>query len=392
MLVDLINHNSDLRKLREEGYEVFIKEGHLLMSGIPYVNHSKQVKRGTLVSTLDLSGDNTIKPTTHVTFFIGEQPSFIDGTPIVPLVHSESKKRLGQTLEVDRSFSNKYPDGYKDYHQKMTRYTEIISAPAISLKPGITPKTFREMQQSSERSILAYEDTNSTKANIGAVTCRLSGQQIGIIGVGGTGSYILDLISKTPVEEIRLFDGDYFYQHNAFRAPGAASKEQLEAIMLKTEYHKQKYSNMHLGIKTVPKYLNHTNMSLLSNLSFVFLCLDKGSAKMAIVQYLEINKIPFIDVGIGVENIDGSLIGTARVTTSTEEDRRTFYKHVSLADDEEDDLYASNIQIAEFNMLNAALAVIKWKKLLGFYYNQSDEANSVYTLTFNSLTNAKADS
>ncbi len=392
MLVDLISHNSDLRKLREEGYEVFIKEGHLLISGVPYVNSSKEVSRGTLVSTLDLSGDNTIKPTTHVAFFIGGQPSFIDGTPIASLILSESKQKLGSTLEVDRSFSNKYPDGYKDYHQKMARYVEIISAPAMSLQPGITAKTFKEVQQSGEKSILAYGDTNSTKANIGAITSKLSGQHVGVIGVGGTGSYLLDLIAKTPVAEIRLFDGDYFYQHNAFRAPGAASKEELEATMLKTEYHKQKYSNMHLGIKAVPEYLGHSNIELLSGLNFVFLCLDKGSAKVAIVQYLELHDIPFIDVGIGVENIDGALIGTARVTTSTEEDRQTFYKYVSLADDEEDDLYASNIQIAELNMLNAALAVFKWKKILGFYCDQSDEANSVFTLTFNSLNNAKTDS
>jgi hypothetical protein len=31
------------------------------------------------------------------------------------------------------------------------------------------------------------------------------------------------------------------------------------------------------------------------------------------------------------------------------------------------DVYASNIQIVELNMLNAAMAVIKWKQLAGFY-------------------------
>jgi hypothetical protein len=37
-------------------------------------------------------------------------------------------------------------------------------------------------------------------------------------GLGGTGSYILDLVSKTPVNEILLFDSDDFLQHNAFRS------------------------------------------------------------------------------------------------------------------------------------------------------------------------------
>ena len=33
----------------------------------------------------------------------------------------------------------------------------------------------------------------------------------------------------------------------------------------------------------------------------------------------------------------------------------------------EDDEYATNIQIADLNALNALMAVIKWKKLSGFY-------------------------
>jgi tRNA A37 threonylcarbamoyladenosine dehydratase len=49
--------------------------------------------------------------------------------------------------------------------------------------------------------------------------------------MGGTGSYILDLVAKTAVMEIHLFDGDDFNQHNAFRAPGAASLEDLEKHM-----------------------------------------------------------------------------------------------------------------------------------------------------------------
>ena len=53
---------------------------------------------------------------------------------------------------------------------------------------------------------------------------RLAGDRIGIVGLGGTGSYILDYVSKTRVVEIHLFDGDGYQQHNAFRAPGATTR------------------------------------------------------------------------------------------------------------------------------------------------------------------------
>ena len=41
-------------------------------------------------------------------------------------------------------------------------------------------------------------------------------------------------------------------------------------------------------------------------------------------------------------------------------------------------MYSHNIQIAELNALNAALAVIKWKKLAGFYVDLEGEHFTVY--------------
>ena len=96
---------------------------------------------------------------------------------------------------------------------------------------------------------------------------------IGIIGVGGTGSYVLDQVAKTPVSEIHLFDGDVFCQHNAFRAPGAPTKEILELSQKKVDYLSELYGHMHKGIVAHPTYVNETNVEELSGLDFVFLCL-----------------------------------------------------------------------------------------------------------------------
>ena len=45
----------------------------------------------------------------------------------------------------------------------------------------------------------------------------------------------------------------------------------------------------------------------------------------------------------------------------------------------------SNIQIADLNMLNAALAVIRWKKLFGVYQDFEKELHSTYTMNVNML-------
>ena len=50
---------------------------------------------------------------------------------------------------------------------------------------------------------------------------------------------------------------------------------------------------------------------------------------------------------------------------------------------------ASNIQIAELNALNAMLAVIKWKKIRGFYCDLEREHHCMYTTDGNALDNAE---
>jgi len=53
-------------------------------------------------------------------------------------------------------------------------------------------------------------------------------------------------------------------------------------------------------------------------------------------------------------------------------------------------IHSSNIQIADLNALNAALAVIKWKKLMGFYQDLDFEHHCTYTIGGNMLRNEDA--
>lgn len=55
-------------------------------------------------------------------------------------------------------------------------------------------------------------------------------------------------------------------------------------------------------------------------------------------------------------------------------------------EEDADNEYDKNIQIADMNALNAALAVMKWKKLFGFYADNEREHYSTYTIDTNLLT------
>ncbi|HEY3249604.1 MAG TPA: ThiF family adenylyltransferase [Ignavibacteria bacterium] len=386
MLHSVINHSTDLKRLWDEGLEIEIIGGFLLVHHVPYVNKNKEVKYGILVSTLNLAGNVTVRPETHVIHFKGDNPCQKDGSVIEAIQHDNSRKDLGNKIVINHSFSNKPAGGYSDYYEKVTRYIDIISAPAKSLDDTVTEKTFNFILSNDPESVFNYPDTNSGRAEINSISQKLENLKIAIIGVGGTGSYILDFVAKTCVKEIHLYDGDIFLQHNAFRAPGAPSVEELKKRKSKADYLNGIYSKMHRGIISHDGYLDSSNVEELTRMDFVFTCFDEGEVKKSLLAILEKNKIPFIDVGIGLEKNENQLLGIIRVTTSTESKRNHVKNRIPLSDDNDNE-YSTNIQIAELNALNAALAVIKWKKLCGFYQDLEKEHCTVYSINVSQLLN-----
>ena len=115
-----ISPSHDLNALLDDGYEIEIKGSHLVIHNVPYVNADKQVKRGKLVSVLDLAGDETTKPSTHIALFAGDFPCNKDGRPLRQLEHQSKRQTIADDLVIDHSFSNKPKEGYENYYVKMT--------------------------------------------------------------------------------------------------------------------------------------------------------------------------------------------------------------------------------------------------------------------------------
>jgi molybdopterin/thiamine biosynthesis adenylyltransferase len=393
MSAELISRNPDLARLRHEGLDVLIASGHLLIRDVPYVNAQGAVARGTLVSVLTLAGDDTTRPETHVAYFIGDHPCHVGGSIIAGIVHSSKKVKLADRIVIDHTFSAKLRGGYKDHYHKLMTYIAIITGPAVQRDPAATASTYPPIPTETADSPFEYHDTASSRSGITASSEKLAIGKLGIVGLGGTGGYVLDQVAKTPVEEIHLYDGDRLHTHNAFRAPGAASIEQLRSAPSKVDYFAELYSPMRRRIEGHPVYLDESNVELLANLDFVFLCVGDGEKKEVIAEALNEYDITFIDVGMSVDTGGGSLGGLLRITTSTPANREQLRYHDRIPYSEEgpETEYEQNIQVADLNALNAVLAVIKWKKLMGFYRDLEGEHHSVYTIDGNTLDNEDRD-
>jgi len=385
----LFDRNLDLRRLRDEGFELALSEGnnHLVVKSVPYVTTAQEVRFGTLIAELNQSGDVLNAPQDHVIYFIGEEPCEMNGQIIAGIGNASALRDIDRTLKGARTLSGRPAEPFPDYYEKIVAYVRILEGPASALNPSVNARTFLPYEMAAHDSVFKYADTASSRAKITALSEKLEANKVAIVGVGGTGSYILDFLVKTLIKEIHIFDGDIFSSHNAFRSPGAASLETLREKPSKVAYHKTVYENLRHQVFGHEYAMTGACVSELDDMEFVFLCMDGGPDKKAVVEHLVAKGIGFIDVGMGLDAECGTIAGLVTTTTSTTSKRDHIHNRISFAAADENDAYDGNIQIAELNALNAALAVIKWKKLRGFYASNHAEHFTVYTLTENDLIN-----
>ena len=231
------------------------------------------------------------------------------------------------------------------------------------------PYTFRVIESVASDSVFKFHDTLTSRAEITDLAARFKDDVIAVIGLGGTGAHILDFMVKTPVREIRAFDPALFYVHNAFRSPGRL--EPTELGKSKAEVYRLRYDNFRKGLSATPTFVDASFPDDLDGVTFAFVCVDKGLSRAGIFDLLISHGIPFIDGGDGPKpyqrphkrHVTHDLLLFRERTEGSGQ-------RIAPLMDSPDDLYMANIQISEINALNACLAVIKFKQLRGFYFEE----------------------
>lgn len=385
MFQNLVSHNEDLEALVKKGYAVaFDPTNYLVVRDIPYLDEQGELKWGAFVTKLEFVDLERVRQQDHQVFFAGSVPHGLDGSPIPNLGGGPTSLHLSADSDdilVERSFSNKprVAQAFKDFAEKIESYTTIVSGPAMA-KFDVTPLTFHAVLNETEvDTIFKFYDTLTSRAEIGPYAARLEGEVIAIIGLGGTGSFVLDFLARSRVSEIRGFDGDYFHVHNAFRAPGRTLREELGKP--KAKVLEDRYENFRHGIRLENAYVDDSCEEKLRGVTFAFVCVDKGSSRRGIIDLLIKLNIPFIDVGLGLNRKDEGLTGHVR-TTYFPVARAIRVRDAELVElqDHPDDVYHANIQISELNALNAAFAVIKYKQLRGFYGQTLPEEHVLFNV------------
>lgn len=383
MFATLVSHNPDLQALVDKGYAVGFDDGYLIVRDIPYLNDKLEQEMGAFVTKLVFVDTKTVQQEDHQVFFAGSHPHNIDGTPIRNLAGGPTSLALNevnQDVVVQRSFSNKPKDSgaYVDFFDKIENYTAIISGPAISLHKA-NPLTFRIKEEMPD-SVFLVHDTMTSRSEISDLSSLLKDDVIAIFGLGGTGSYLLDFLVRTPVREVRGFDPDRFHLHTAFRSPGGLDVGELG--LLKAEVYEARFRELRKGVSMEPLFVDASTEPDLSDVTFAFVCVDRGESRKGIIEILVARNIPFIDVGLGLGRETGPISGLIRTTYFPPgEGNAVFDAKLAPTADPPDHIYRTQMQVGELNALNACLAVIRFKQLRGFYASSGNPHQQVFDIS-----------
>ena len=260
---------------------------------------------------------------------------------------------------------------------------DLIHRYAKQIVGAVSAAGYSEISSLAKQGPFKIPNTFEARAALGPVQDRIREQRIAIIGLGGTGAYVLDLITKTPVPEIHLLDADHVEWHTFMRAPGAPTTDEIESLrrnpLTKVAYYHSKYASLREGIFAHAVRIDSSSMfaQFLSThpVDFAFVCIDQqkdSDSPRQDVVYAALSemKVPFIDSGVSITLEDRTVRGA--VTTSFYAAGSEAWKEaIPNARVEGNVPGYRNVQLPEVNTLAASLAVMEWRRRTEQYVSES---------------------
>ena len=328
----------------------------------------------------------TTRSRDHTARFIGEAPCDASGNPLSRVINSTISEQLSDGVVMSFRFSQKPARGYYDDHyEQVATYVALLGVPhrrstlARRRRPSPWSRPPRPARCSNTRTRLPAVPESWPPAPSWSATRSRSSVWAAPAPTSSTP------LAKTPVQQIHLYDDDDFLQHNGFRAPGAASIEDLRAKKKKVAYYRGMYSKMRNGSSPTPTASTRAPSRSFGAWTSSSSPSTTARSRGLIAQALTDGASPSSTSAWA----SGRTTVPRRPAACLDQHPRTSIKNDTLptgAPTPGND-YERNIQVADLNALSAVLAVIKWKKLVGFYLDLEGEHYARYTVDGNHLIN-----
>ena len=296
-----------------------------------------------------------------------------DGNPIENYIDGDGKTWSNISIRK----------GSQNSSEEDVSASDLIHRYAKQIVGAVSGAVYSETASLGRQGPFKIPNTFEARAAIGPVQDRIRDQRTAIIGMGGTGAYVLDLMAKTPVAEIHLLDSDYVDWHNFMRAPGAPTTEEIESRrkgrLHKVNYYHSKYASLREGI--YPHAVRVDSSSMFAEflsvhpVDYAFVCIDQlmdsDSPRQDIV-YSALSEagVPFIDSGVSI-TLDNCAVRGVVTTSAYAAGSLAWKDAIPNARVEGNVPGYRNVQLQEVNALAASLAVMEWRRRTRQYVSES---------------------
>ena len=209
------------------------------------------------------------------------------------------------------------------------------------------------------------------------------GEKIAIVGLGGVGAWIADLLTKADVAEVHGWDADLIEDKNVIRMPGAVNPDWIGKP--KAEWFEETYRQIHRQVYGHPKYVDERTVArVCSNTTFGFVAVDDTEGRTIACAAMAAAGIPFIDVGISLSRRDGQVSASIRVTTTRPHDD-VWRKAIPKVYKAGQEIYG-RLELPDVAAVAAGLAVQSWRKVRGQMAQESASECMVFRLETDTIT------
>ena len=350
------------REAGRRGWLIEVGRDHIAVAGVPY--RQQDGASGVCQVTVWVHEDGrtmTAPPdgsgATHAARLggvAGGKAHQTNGEPVGNVIWTDNTRECVISIKLDSG-------NYADAWHALLNYCSIVAAAA---------QAGGEQEPQRIDRVFQFEILGENTPDIREWQDKAGGQTIGIVGLGGVGLWLLDLMSKTDVGEIRIWDGDHIEGRNLVRAPGWAGQDAIGKN--KAEYFGQLYSQFRTGISIYPEYLDPNGPpDIFDSLDFVFIAIDNAETRAALCERLEQTGVPFVDVGMGIERQQGEVRGSLQVFFSGRDAGRWRIGIPTVVGIGEQEYHI--LQLADLAALNASLAVGVWRRHIEQYAEDSKD-------------------
>lgn len=145
------------------------------------------------------------------------------------------------------------------------------------------------------------------------VQAQLEQMDIGVVGLGGTGSAVAEQLARMGVTKLRLVDHEKIEKSNLSRLYGSTMQD-VQRKKYKVDVvgsHLAKISPQLDLVRVNESVMKHDVLRTLANCDIIFSCLDRHGPRAVLNELSYQCFVPIIDVGVGLQKDENGIVGGA---------------------------------------------------------------------------------